>query len=579
MANYVIGILSSVSAILILGLIAFALNVLVFRRRHGNARRFLGLGTFDDHVDVLVSSISVKEFTDVNGSTHRVRADVVDYQELAEVYRLTSYLRGPRHSKWLDGLFAAVGIGGRQMETDFDVKPAPDSDHHLGTSTILVGSEAFNPIVRSIHKDRSVARIVRTEQRHDRVALSDAFGSTFHVLLPPDRDQSPYEGREIVNPRNLLERRELALVQKIVRRDGGRARTTVILAGFGAGGTVAATRFISGHWDKIHLMDRVYPNGFDIVLAWWSPNTYYVPEDHQIEVLHPPTWPHSAHEVNHRSDLQGPSAFTKILEESGTSFARALTPRVFLGYDGVISAMSPDSDAALPVPGVVDTLKDLAELGVDVVIISSREISYLRAHLGAISSVELVGNRGLSSEQEGHRREHPNVQYWREKVVHASRQFNDLLRQIDAEGEAQAQPMDASLALHYRRFPQRESDTKLFAEQLATEHGFRLGHGRMVVELYPPIDDVNKGTAVASRLAGCDWAMFAGDSALDVPGFNVLAAHDGPDCPSYPVGVRSLETTDEIFERCTAVVDGPIQMLAYLELLLQYRRRWSDTQR
>ncbi len=571
--NYLVGMLSEISVVLLLGALALGAGLLVDRRRHRRTRRFLGLGSFDDRVDVLISSIGISEFKDLAGIRHGSKVDAVDYKELVGVNRLTEFLRGPRRPEWLDELLELVGIGGRQMKTAFDVRPAPHDGRLQTSSTILVGGGVFNSVTRQLHEDRNIARIVVRENGFSVPILSENFGSRLSVIALPGQDESPFEGREIVNPDNLIERRDLALIQKVVQRDNAPVQTVIVIAGLGSGGTVASLQFVIRHWDKICLMDKLYHHGFEIVLSWWSPNTSYVPSAHEIEVVSPRVWPLSDGEAHPRSDLRGPAKFTKTLERSGLNLAAASRPKIFLGYDGVISAISPDSDAAAPIPGVVKVLAELSDLKVQIVIVSSRNVDYLKAHLHQVPGIEIVGNRGLASEYLGVRKEHETMPLWRQNVLLARDRFNAMLAELGAAGQAWAQVMEGSLALHYRSHPERRADVLALAEHLKAEYGFRLGHGRMVIEMYPDVDDVDKGAVVAARLDDCDWALFLGDSSLDVSAFKVVSEYDRHGCGTYSIGVKSLESTPGLFHSCDATVDGPTQMLAYLRMLRDFRRK------
>lgn len=89
----------------------------------------------------------------------------------------------------------------------------------------------------------------------------------------------------------------------------------------------------------------------------------------------------------------------------------------------------------------------------------------------------------------------------------------------------------ASLALHYRRAPEREAEILAFAERLQSgaATGLRLIKGKMVVELVPARTD--KGGAIDAFLAEPPFlghrAVFIGDDATDENGFAAVNRRGG----------------------------------------------------
>ena len=88
----------------------------------------------------------------------------------------------------------------------------------------------------------------------------------------------------------------------------------------------------------------------------------------------------------------------------------------------------------------------------------------------------------------------------------------------------------SSLALHYRRAPERERDLRELVAGAAAQHdGYHVMHGKMVLEVRPA--GVDKGTAIDRLLEVPPFAgrrpVFAGDDITDEDGFAAVHRHGG----------------------------------------------------
>jgi trehalose 6-phosphate phosphatase len=122
------------------------------------------------------------------------------------------------------------------------------------------------------------------------------------------------------------------------------------------------------------------------------------------------------------------------------------------------------------------------------------------------------------------------------------------------------------VALHWRGVPDEDAArTRLEGvAQEAEAEGLWTHWGRKVLELRPPVE-VNKGQPVAELARRHDLrvALFAGDDATDLDGFDALDALPA----AVRVGVRSNEGPAAIVERADLVVDGTEGFAAVLEAL------------
>jgi trehalose 6-phosphate phosphatase len=116
-------------------------------------------------------------------------------------------------------------------------------------------------------------------------------------------------------------------------------------------------------------------------------------------------------------------------------------------------------------------------------------------------------------------------------------------------------------ALHWRGVPDEDA-ARARLEDIAREaeaSGLATHWGRKVLELRPPVP-IGKGRAVRELVSGSGvrTALFGGDDATDLDGFDALGAlrEEGALDASVCVGVRSDEGPAAIVERADLVVDG-----------------------
>ena len=113
----------------------------------------------------------------------------------------------------------------------------------------------------------------------------------------------------------------------------------------------------------------------------------------------------------------------------------------------------------------------------------------------------------------------------------------------------------ATLALHYRAVPDRETEIRAYAEALQREAGaaLRLIAGKMVVEFQPR--NANKGSAIAAFLAEAPFAgrhpVFLGDDTTDEDGFAEVRSRGGF---AIRVGARSETMADYCLPSVEAVL-------------------------
>lgn len=247
--------------------------------------------------------------------------------------------------------------------------------------------------------------------------------------------------------------------------------------------------------------------------------------------------------------------------------ARPRETCVAVDFDGTLSEVVPDPDAARAVPGAADALVVLASRLGRVAVVSGRPAAFLRDALvgsgpgpgGAPASVHVVGLYGLESlAPDGSVLVAEEAERWRPVVAQAADR---------AEGwaplGARVERKGLSVTLHWRESPEAEAWGGETAGKLAAALGLVAHPARKSVELRPPLA-VDKGTAVEGLASGFGVVAFLGDDLGDLPAFDALDRLAASGATAVRVAVSSDEAPAELLARADVVVDGPTGALALL---------------
>ncbi|HUP84803.1 MAG TPA: trehalose-phosphatase [Acidimicrobiales bacterium] len=244
---------------------------------------------------------------------------------------------------------------------------------------------------------------------------------------------------------------------------------------------------------------------------------------------------------------------------------------VVTDFDGTLSPIVDDPARALPLPGVVDTLHALAARYGRVAVVSGRPVRYLRHRLEVDhrppTPLFLSGLYGIESFEHGVEHVHP-----------IALPFRDAVDDVAARAEAAAptgvgvERKGFSVTLHVRTGPEHLEWAREWSRTAAGAAGLAVHHGRMSVELRPPVD-VDKGSVVGDLVAGTRAACFLGDDLGDLPAFDALdrLVLADADAHALRIAVRSDEAPPELLERADLLVDGPAGSLELLRALLDER--------
>jgi trehalose 6-phosphate phosphatase len=233
---------------------------------------------------------------------------------------------------------------------------------------------------------------------------------------------------------------------------------------------------------------------------------------------------------------------------------------VFVDFDGTLSPIVLDPEAARPLPGAVEALVALAEHLGRVAVVSGRPVAFLARHLP--SEIDVVGLYGLEARRGGVLVEHPEAAAWRavvDDVVAAA--VDELPQGVEVEHKG------LSVTLHTRRHPELGDQATAWAAAAAERSGLSPRPAKHSTELHPPVH-VDKGTVVESLWEGLVAVAFVGDDAGDLSAFVALDRFAAAGGTAVRVAVTSDEAPPGLLAAADLVVDGPEGALELLRSLL-----------
>jgi trehalose 6-phosphate phosphatase len=259
----------------------------------------------------------------------------------------------------------------------------------------------------------------------------------------------------------------------------------------------------------------------------------------------------------------------ELAEQAGRLAARADEVALCLDFDGTISPIVPDPEAARPLEGMVELLGPLVARFAAVALVSGRPADFLAEHASA-PGVRYLGLYGLQEIRDGQVRVDPRLEAGR-PAVQAARQDLGEHPAVKASG-AWLEDKRYAVAVHSRRIaaPDRwAGPIDQAAREIATRHGLEVVPGKLVWELRPAVPS-DKGDAVRKVVteSGARSVMVAGDDLGDLAAFAAAAqlAAEGGD--ALRVAVRSAETPERLLADADLVVDGPPGLRDLLERLI-----------
>ncbi|MGD9609263.1 MAG: trehalose-phosphatase [Desulfovibrionaceae bacterium] len=199
---------------------------------------------------------------------------------------------------------------------------------------------------------------------------------------------------------------------------------------------------------------------------------------------------------------------------------------LLLDYDGTLAPLTPDRDAAVPYPGLLDILSRLPRAGSGrAVVVSGRPIEAIEGFLGPAAPAEIWGCHGALRRLPDGRREGLVLSpQWAAALDRAAAAVPGELRATALE------PKPVSLALHWRGLPEeavrslsRHIEPVWFG--LAREAGLELHGFDGGLELRPPGWDKGRAVRCLAREQPGAVLVYCGDDRTDEDAFTAL----GPD--------------------------------------------------
>ncbi|MDT5010611.1 MAG: alpha,alpha-trehalase [Mycobacterium sp.] len=196
---------------------------------------------------------------------------------------------------------------------------------------------------------------------------------------------------------------------------------------------------------------------------------------------------------------------------------------LFLDYDGTLSPIVSDPDAARLVDGAAEALSLVTE-ACPVAILSGRDLADVRSRIG-IPGVWYAGSHGFElTGPDGTFHQNEAAAAFVPVLERAAAELSRGLAQIP---RVRVEHKRFAVAVHYREVaPERVGEIVAAVHQLGARDGLRVTSGRMLVELRPDLD-WDKGTTLAwirDRIdpSGSLLPIYIGDDLTDEDAFDAV---------------------------------------------------------
>jgi len=222
-------------------------------------------------------------------------------------------------------------------------------------------------------------------------------------------------------------------------------------------------------------------------------------------------------------------------------------------FDGTLFNVVPDPADSVALPEALQALSRLVRLLADVIVLSSRTSEQLE-QLVPISGVRLIGDGGRAIPRHAQKE--------------ALEQFNaDVAVLLGRIPGAWLEIKPASSAIHFRNAEVSGEEMLALIQPLLDGRRLAADLGRKVIEVHAP--NAGKGNALAALLPGEDpgGVVCFGDDENDRSMFEYVGSLE---VPHTCVGVASPEAPAHLFDRCDIVVNGPREVVALLNEIVEW---------
>ncbi len=237
-------------------------------------------------------------------------------------------------------------------------------------------------------------------------------------------------------------------------------------------------------------------------------------------------------------------------------------PAVFFDFDGTLSDIVDDPDAARPVAGAVDALAALTAQ-CPVAVLSGRDLADVRTRVG-LDGIWYAGSHGF--ELIGPDGSHHQNDAATGAVLVLAAAAGSLNEQLGEIPGIVVEHKRFAVAVHYRNAARdRVGEVLAAVRETGRRRGLRVTTGREVIELRPEID-WDKGRTLQwllDRMTDVTTPLFLGDDITDEDAFDAVAELSGAG-----IVVRHNDDGD----RATAAryaLDSPAQVAEFTERLAE----------
>ncbi len=244
---------------------------------------------------------------------------------------------------------------------------------------------------------------------------------------------------------------------------------------------------------------------------------------------------------------------------------------LLVDLDGTLAPIVARPQDAAVIDGARDALIALRDrLGL-VGFVSGRGLADL-LRIVDIPGCTYVGNHGFEMQgPDGDIRIAAEARRWLPAITELVESWRT---EVQVEPGVHVEPKGVTLSVHWRTAVDPRGAELLLRDRLAPQadrRGLVVTWGRMVMEVRPPVA-INKGTAVREVLSAPRWrgAAYVGDDRTDVDAWTALHAmrRAGELDHAIAVAVASPESPDEVIAAGDAVVQGPVEVLELLRVLV-----------
>lgn len=237
-----------------------------------------------------------------------------------------------------------------------------------------------------------------------------------------------------------------------------------------------------------------------------------------------------------------------------------------MDYDGTLSEIVSDPEAAGPVQGAVEVVQELAERYSLMAFVSGRRAEFL-AELFDSDRVRYCGVYGAEEIIKGKLVLPSETDSWRGMASRIARDAEAFVHTEGLDG-CEVEYKDVAVSIHFRNAKDPAAGTLLidWANQVAPRRRFSSNLGRMVVELRP--HGVSKAGTFERLLGevGLESVIAGGDDHADVHALKAAKSQFGE--RALAVGVASREEPSELALVSDVMVASPSEMVDLLKRFL-----------